>query len=158
MAIHYKVVFDITQKAFDWRFPAVGFLFVIVGMILAWMGRRHAWAGFRRIGYTFVGFGSLWTLIVLSTTLREYVMLHQAYRNGQYSVVEGQVENFRPMPYDGHQQECFSVQHTTFCYSDFERTAGFNNAASHGGPIRSGLPVKVAYVDGHILRIEVEGD
>jgi hypothetical protein len=33
--IHYKVVFDITQKAFDWRFPAIGFLFVIVGMILA---------------------------------------------------------------------------------------------------------------------------
>jgi hypothetical protein len=91
MAIHYKVVFDITQKAFDWRFPAVGFLFVIVGIILAWMGRRHAWAGFQRTGYTFVGFGSLWTLTVLSTTLGEYVMLHQAYKNGQYSVVEGVV-------------------------------------------------------------------
>jgi hypothetical protein len=93
---------------------------------------------------------------VLSTTLREYVTLHQAYKNGQYSVVEGRVENFRPMPYEGHQQECFSVYYTRFCYSDFERTAGFNNAASHGGPIRLGLPVKVAYVDNHILRIEVE--
>ena len=93
---------------------------------------------------------------MLTTTLREYVGLHHAYRSGHYSVVEGEVEHFRPMPYDGHQDECFSVKHTTFCYSDFEPTAGFNNTASHGGPIWAGLPVRVAYVDGHIIRLEVQ--
>jgi hypothetical protein len=60
------------------------------------------------------------------------------------------------MPYDGHQEECFSVKHRSFCYSDFELTAGFNNTASHGGPIEPGLPVKIAYIDGHILRLEVK--
>ncbi len=155
MVIHYKTVFDISQKGFDWWFPAAGVPFLIVGLILIWTGKRKMWTRFRRAGYIFVGFASLWTLTVFSTKLREYLALHEAYRNRHYSVVEGQVENFRPMPYDGHQQECFSVQHVTFCYSDFEPTAGFNNTASHGGPIRPGLPVKVAYVDDHILRLEV---
>jgi hypothetical protein len=155
-AIHYRVVFEINQKGYDWRFPAVGVLFLIAGAILVWMGRRQKLARFRNTGYVFVGFASLWTLLVFSTTFRDYLALQRAYRKGQYSVVEGRVEDFRPMPYDGHQEECFSVEHVTFCYSDFEPTGGFNNTASHGGPLRPGLPIRVAYVDNHILRLEVE--
>jgi hypothetical protein len=156
MVTHYRVVFDISQKGLDWWLPAIGFLFLIAGIVLAWTGRLQEWTRWRITGYVFVGFSLFWTLVVLATTLREYLVLHEAYRNGHYSVVEGEVENFHPMPYAGHQDECFSVKGTSFCYSDFEPTAGFNNTASHGGPIRSGLPVRVAYVDGHILRIEVE--
>jgi len=81
-----------------------------------------------------------------------------AYRKGQFSVVEGLVSNFRPMPYEGHQEECFSVQSQTFCYSDYAVTGGFNNATSHGGLIREGLPVRVLYIGGAIVRLEVRGD
>jgi hypothetical protein len=156
MAVHYRVVFEISQKGFDWWFPAVGVLFLIAGATLVWIGKRQKCTRFRKTGYVFLGFASLWTLVVFCTTFREYLALHQAYRKGQYSVVEGRVENFRPMPYDGHQDECFSVKDMTFCYSDFGPTAGFNNTASHGGPVRPGLPVRVAYIDSHILRLEVE--
>jgi hypothetical protein len=62
------------------------------------------------------------------------------------------------MPYEGHQDECFSVQAQTFCYSDYEVTAGFNNATSHGGPIREGLPVRVSYIGNTIVRLEVRSD
>jgi hypothetical protein len=50
------------------------------------------------------------------------------------------------MPYQGHQEECFSVGDRTFRYSDYEPTAGFNNTASHGGPIRGGLAGRIAYI------------
>jgi hypothetical protein len=55
-----------------------------------------------------------------------------------YEILEGSVENFDPMPYEGHQDECFTVQSKRFCYSDYEVQAGFNRSAAHGGPIRQG--------------------
>jgi hypothetical protein len=95
---------------------------------------------------------------MFSTTFHEYTALRSAYRRSQFSVVEGRVTNFRPMPYDGHQDECFSVQSQTFCDSDYVVTPGFNNSASHGGPIHEGLPVRISYVGNTIVRLEVESD
>lgn len=105
-----------------------------------------------------LGFACLWSGLVFTTTFSEYLGLRSAYRQGQFSVVEGYVTNFRPMPYEGHQDECFSVQSETFCYSDYGVTAGFNNSASHGGPIREGLPVRVSYRGNTIVRLEVRSD
>jgi len=156
MVVHYKVIFDISQKGFDWWFPAFGLVFVVVGMVSAWIGRRRHLKRWKSTGYVFTGLALAWTLIVFNTTVREYLVLQRAYKSGNFSVVEGVVDSFHPMPYNGHQEECFSVKQTTFCYSDFRSTAGFNNAASHGGPIRLGLPVRVSYIGGHILRIEVK--
>jgi hypothetical protein len=83
----------------------------------------------------------------------------KAFQTGQYSMVEGQVENFDPMPFEGHKPECFSVGETRFCYSDYIVAPGFRNTASHGGPIRSGLLVRIAYKkmgsQNTILRLEV---
>lgn len=80
-----------------------------------------------------IGLG-IWLVYSLHAGLRS------AYRNGEFSLVEAVVTNFHLMPYEGHQDGCFSVQSDTFCYSDFVVTAGFNNSASHGGTIREGLP------------------
>ena len=50
-----------------------------------------------------------------------------------------------------------------FQYSDFMYSGGFNNTASHGGPIRPGLQVRVCYLPGPsddenvILRLEAAG-
>jgi hypothetical protein len=152
----YETVFDISQKSFDWWFPASGVFFVVVGTVLIAIGKRARWTGFRGwTGYIFVSFASLWTLTMFERMSYEYFTLHNAARNGRYSIIVGEVRNFDPMPYDGHQEECFSVKDATFCYSDFEETAAFNNTASHGGPIRAGLPVRITYVGNHILRIEV---
>jgi len=82
-----------------------------------------------------------------------------AFISGQYSTVEGPVEQFDPMPFEGRRLECFSVQETRFCYSDYVVTPGFRNTASHGGPIRSGLIVRIAYKrigsNNVILRLQV---
>ena len=71
-----------------------------------------------------------------------------AFRAGQYSLVEGTVADFHPMPYEGHNEECFTVEDQRFCYSDYVVTPGFHNTASHGGPIPAGIHVRIAYL-GH---------
>jgi hypothetical protein len=159
MNAHYVTLFDISTKSFDWHFPAAGVPFLVIGAVLIWAGKRNKWTGIRRWnGYFFVGFSLLWTFITFRIMFWDYSDLHRAYQNGNFSIVEGQVENLRPMPYRGHQEECFTVKDATFCYSDYEPTAGFNNTTSHGGPIQSGLPVRIAYIGNNILRIDVRED
>jgi hypothetical protein len=155
----YRVVFDLSQKGFQWWFPAFGLIFVAGGGIMIWLGRRNQWPRSRKfVGYFMVGFACLWSGLAFTTMFTEYSNLRSEYRKGQFSVVEGLVSNFRPMPYEGHQQECFTVQSQTFCYSDYVVTGGFSNATSHGGPIREGLPVRVSYIGGAIVRLEVRSD
>jgi hypothetical protein len=43
-------------------------------------------------------------------------------------------------------------------YSDYVVTAGFNNTASHGGPIRQDLPVRISYVGNSIVKLEIRSD
>ena len=152
----YRVVFDLYQKGYEWWFPAFGLIFVGIGALFVWLGRALNWQRSRWFGgYFMIAFACLWSGLTFSTTFREYYSLRSAYRRSQFSVVEGRVTNFRPMPYQGHQDECFSVQSRTFCYSDYAVTAGFNNSASHGGPVREGLLVRVSYVGNAIVRLEV---
>ncbi len=155
----YVTVFEITQKPFQWWFPAFGLIFVLIGIVLIAIGRRwpsqkHA----KRTGYFAVAFASLWVLLAFGSTFSDYRKSVETYRSGNYSVVEGQVENFHPMSYGGHGDECFSVRGERFCYSDYVIQSGFSQSASHGGPIREGLPVRIAYYDGQILRLEIRAD
>lgn len=155
----YRVAFDLYQKGYQWGFPAFGLIFIVIGAVLVWLQRMMNWQPSRRFaGYFMMGFACLWSGLVFSSTFREYTALRSAYRHSQFSIVEGRVTNFHPMPYQGHQDECFSVQSETFCYSDYVVTAGFSNSASHGGPIREGLPVRVFYVGSTIVRLEVAND
>jgi len=90
--------------------------------------------------------------VIAYDSCRKAVM---ALRDGQYAVVEGYVSDFVPMPHSGHSMESFVVQGHRFSYSDYVVSAGFNNTASHGGPIREGLYVRVTYTNDVILRLEI---
>lgn len=171
----YETVFEITQKPFEWWLPAFGLIFVLIGTILVKFGpkldRSQNGKQFelnfairpRLLGWIFVIFASGWTLLVLVFTYSSYSEYVEAYRTGKYSIVEGTVEDFRPMPYEGHQDECFRVDKEKFCYSDYQVSPAFNQSASHGGPIRTGLPVRISYYEDegfqpHILRLEIRVD
>ncbi len=66
------------------------------------------------------------------------------YKEGRCIYGEGTVSDFKPMPADGHVHESFVMGNRKFEYSDFDLSRpGFNNTASHGGPIKEGLPVHV---------------
>jgi hypothetical protein len=86
--------------------------------------------------------------------LPEFTALHE-YRNGNFSVVEGYVTDFQPLPSGGHGLECFTVSIQRFCYSDFHGAPGFNRTSLYGGPMRAGLLVRISHHDQAILKIDV---
>jgi len=156
----YVTVFDLADVGYrQWPFAVFGLLFVAIGALLVrYRGQLPARGPARfRSAFTFVflGFSVLWTTIAFASTYGQYRLLERALREGHASVVEGSVENFVPMPYTGHAMESFTVGGVHFAYSDYVVTAGFNNTRSHGGPIQSGRYVRVWYVGGDIVRLQV---
>jgi hypothetical protein len=84
-----------------------------------------------------------------------YASARETYAKGEYATVEGEVSDFHPMPYSGHQNETFGVNGVQFSYSDYVVNPCFNNTASHGGPVREGMRVRIAYSGDCILKLEV---
>jgi hypothetical protein len=101
------------------------------------------------IAVTAFAVSAVWALVLLWQTYQDYRRPMLSIRAVQpvVRVVEGPVEAFVPMPVSGHAMEKFCVQSECFEYSDYVLTEGFNNTSSHGGPIKPGLPVRIAYVD-----------
>ena len=77
-------------------------------------------------------------------------------RSVQFTILEGKVLDFKPMPYTGHAEESFTLHGVSFRYSDYDKSkCGFRNTASHGGPIHEGLQVRISARNGRIFKLEV---
>jgi hypothetical protein len=156
--VQYRVIYDVLKDSADaaeasawfWRPLVIG---IFAGILIALIKKP-------RLSYVFV---ILWVLMWFAIgfpatrhVIREEATCKMWARSGQFSVVEGRVSNFRPMPYTGHAAESFTVNGLLFSYSDFDKSkCGFRNTASHGGPIREGLQVRIAAHAGRILKLEV---
>jgi hypothetical protein len=159
MPLEYVTVYQISKRSTDWAFALVGGIPLIVGILLTVGKRRFKWKKPHWFLPIFAcGFGLLWLCSAGFSVVHEDSEALAAFQKGDYQIVEGVVTDFHPMPYEGNQEECFSVQDERFCYSDYEIEPGFRNTASHGGPIRSGLPVRIAYSGRAILRLEIPKD
>ena len=100
----------------------------------------------------FICFATLWTAAAFAGTFVAYRKAVGALHNGEANVVEGRVDHYSQVP---TKSESFDVSGVKFWYSDDVIIAGFNHTAFHGGPIRQGLPVKIWYWHGQILRLEI---
>jgi hypothetical protein len=159
----YKTVFDAAHQGHAaFAFPAFGLFFIAIGVLLLtkpkWM--QQMIPNSRRsldpqaFGLLFLLFACVWTLIGFFAILGQHQAGAAALQR-PFDVVEGTVTNFVPMPYEGHKMESFEVGGRRFSYSDYILTPGFHNTASHGGPIKPGLHVRLSYAGNDILRIEV---
>lgn len=152
----YVTVFDISKQPFEWWWPAIGIAIFAIGIILIkFVSKRPSQKNAKIIGWVMVVLGPIFTIVVYNSQNSMWADWRSAYDRGAYSTVEGVVHDFKPMPYEGHQNECFWVKNQEFCYSDYVVQPGFRQSASHGGPIREGLPVRVAHYQGQILRLDV---
>ncbi len=98
----------------------------------------------------------MWSTAAFLGTFIAYWNCSRALASGKASYVAGTVDNFVPMPYEGHANETFAATGVFFSYSDYDVDAGFNNTSSHGGPIRQGIPVRIWYVGNEIVKLKVE--
>jgi len=111
-------------------------------------------------GTIFMSFAGLMAMVVIPATILDYVQTRSVYAHREYQTVEGTVANFDPMPASGHKLESFTVAGVPFAFSDFDASDyGYNNTASHGGVIRQGLRVRIAYLPrgqrNVILKLEI---
>jgi len=157
----YYTVFTVLQQSVPWQerliLPGI-ILFGIIGVVTAIIQR---WG---RLSKSFIVLTAVVCAVFLllaayaysSPGVQDmYARAKDAYVQGQYSMVEGTVTNFHPMPYSGHQNETFFVNGMQFSYSDYVLVPCFNNTSSHGGPIHEGLRVRIAYSGNCILKLEV---
>jgi hypothetical protein len=154
----YYIAFDLVTSGYKaWVFPARGLVFVAGGLLLAffpgvlpvpWPWTRQ---GIQAFGWIFAAFAVLWTGFSFWSTHSEYRHLADSLAAGRYQTVEGIVENYA----GNEEDEKFSVNNVWFEYSDNRVTSAFNNVAALGGPVRPGLHVRIAHVDGKIVRLEI---
>jgi len=151
----YYTVFTVLQQSVPWqeRFILPGIiLFGIIGAIIAIIQRRG------RLSKSFIVLTAVVCAVFLLLAAYAYSApgVQDMYARAREAYLqEGTVTNFHPMPYSGHQSETFSVNGMQFSYSDYVLIPCFNNTSSHGGPIREGLRVRIAYSGNCILKLEV---
>ena len=104
----------------------------------------------RRIMLIIQVFGMIMTgfmvLVFLSNDIDLYNTCVKAYRSGDYEIVEGYVENYVPMPKEGHALESFNVGDVYFEYSENSAVCGYSQTEPYGGVIRNGQYLKIGYV------------
>ncbi len=155
---HWLPVYD-----FATQWPKVGLLlypllFVAVGIGLHRKAQREAdetlvpffgiskrqqgmWGGLFA-----ASFAGLLSLFAIPALVAEYTQTREVYMQKRYTLLQGVVRNFNPMPAGGHKTEDFTVQGVPFSIANINSTTyGYNQAASEGGVLRAGLPVRIAY-------------
>lgn len=160
----YTLVFDVTEKGLDYFF-FMPLLFIFVGLGVSFFNIKFNLSTSPKkkfaivFGFIFSGFALIMSLAIIPSELSTRAKTKKILENKEYKIVEGEIENFNPMPHSGHAMESFTVKDVYFEYSDYVIQYGFNQTASHGGPIqRNGQWVRLSYItaegDNIILRIE----
>jgi hypothetical protein len=162
--MQFNVMYDAAKQGYPaWHLNGMGLALVCVGLLLVLapdlmqrlLPRGLQGAARRIFSWFFLCAAIAGAFVTFRGTTQPYDAAAAALRDHRYSVVEGAVTGFVPMPYTGHAHESFVVGSRKFSYSDYILTGCFNTAASHGGPIRSGVFVRVSYMGNCIVRLEV---
>lgn len=166
--MQYKVIYDIRQDLGPWWFPVIGFIVTGIALIMflalkrKQMPPRLGQSRNQAVVLSIVIF--VFSLCVSTSSLAFLYSQHQYYQDvmehGDALIVEGVVENYKPMSNDRGASEglfeSFTVNGVLFQYSDYIIKPGFRNSALLGGPIKAGLKVRIFYFQDIILRLEID--
>ena len=114
--------------------------------------KSRGWDGFIETFFKFLGFivgpiGIIMFVMSVAGLVFEYKNYKEILKADEMFVVEGYVENYHPMPYEGHDTEHFEIEGVYFEYSDYTVMNGYNISASHGGVVtHNGQYLKIKYV------------
>lgn len=114
--------------------------------------KNRGWDGFVESLFKVLGFivgpvGIVMFVMSVAGLVFEYKSYQETLKTDEIYVVEGYVENYHPMPYEGHDTEHFEIDGVYFEYSDYTIMNGYNISASHGGVVtHNGQYLKIKYV------------
>lgn len=153
------ILFDVSTKPFDWEFLRAPIVLLVCACACI-LCEKLRWGNtaIKHIGYYLAAGTILFVGISYSNAYASTQENKSALVRGDYKAIQGTVEHFRPMYFEGRRDESFTIAGHTFSYSDFVSTSCFNTPLAHGGPIRAGLFLRVTYSDQCILRIEMPAE
>jgi hypothetical protein len=168
--MEYKIVFVVTDNNLNFEtmiFIVAPILFVLIGFGVVyyniWYKKvKSPEQSFKILkSFIFCGIALFIMLTIIPDIMIGRANARKILENKEYKIVEGKIENFHPMPYNGHELESFTVNDVNFEYSDYRYDGGFNNTATHGGPIKhNGQLVRLSYYtvgeSNRILKIEIK--
>ena len=152
------IIFDVSTKSFAMQvvWSALGALLFGCVLLLIYKLKR------RRSERIFGCFMIVAGILFVGVKWTEWQVARRSQLHklaiGQFETFEGTIEDFHPALKGGNTNESFAVSGHHFSYSDYdglEATPCFNQTALNGGPIRSGMVVRLKASEGCILRIEV---
>jgi hypothetical protein len=156
--VHYQLVYDAGAQGFEFPWDALlGLAPLALGLAVLrfpalWFPQRPRFG--RVLGTFVIGFGLILLVGIPTGKWREYQEFRDRLQQKNYALVEGTVTEFVPGAVDGHPMESFAVNDRKYMYSPYT-SSGFSTIAAQGGPIRSGLHVRIADVNGNIARLEI---
>ena len=142
----FTTAFDASGQPPPLLFAGLGLISIVIGYLIL-LSRPKSYLGWflrlrvsRIVAILLI---ALWTVSAVAFTVGDWWSVHF----GTAYVVEGDVEEFQPMPAGGHGSEHFVVDGRRFQYSDATASPGFDQTSIDGGPIRAGLHVRIRYVE-----------
>ncbi|MFL5560996.1 MAG: hypothetical protein ACJ79K_05935 [Gemmatimonadaceae bacterium] len=167
-SIPYYVVFNVLDGYPHWTAEIV-FTAFSLALVLLLVANLRGWFTMPRP----VRSGAILVLLAMALVLlpshvfahRDFAAMRDAVRAGKFTLVEGRVDDFHA-PWRLNQQRTIPEKFTVYShkqtfryrYLESELAPGFNTPSDRGGPIRSGLRVRIADVDGRIARLEIAPD
>ncbi len=164
----YQTVFDASQQGLSWSdllAPFIGVFIISVG--LYWVKNRErlptSWRGIGPlIAGSMVVLGVYFSFVGTTFIFSAHSQAIQILKEGKASVVEGRVVDLTTTA--GGNAESFTVSGEQFEYSEYSNSVGFHHTSTHGGPIKTGLYVRIYYThiagdpsEPAILKLEIEG-
>ena len=132
---------------------AIGVVFLANSIVQVRSKKKNrGWDGFVESLFKVLGFivgpvGIVMFVMSVAGLVFEYKSYQEKLKTDEIYVVEGYVENYHPMPYEGHDTEHFEIDGIYFEYSDYTIMNGYNISASHGGVVtHNGQYLKIKYV------------
>ena len=145
------VLYDVTRTSYvEWKEVLGLLVMVLIGLLIVLREeRRH------RLGGIFlITAGLAFLAISTSVSALHHRRLVTRLRDADYDNVEGVITNFSPGSFDGHKPETFTVAGHTYTFSSAKSEAGYHDVQGAEGPLRDGVRVRIADVNGMIARFE----
>lgn len=156
--MEYRTVFDVAQNGLQWMVPFLISMSAALFLLLGWALRKSGDHDLSIKGLIFQGAGGigfLFALVFFFAYYSDYLTAKKALLDHDYSIAEGVVSDFIPMPPGGHATESFRVNGVNFSYGGGFGSTVFNSEWNKGA-IRDGVEARVSYRGSDILKIEVK--